>query len=184
MVVLSASTFFDLRRRRQDGREADTLCQTPTTPRTISRQSNFTWTSMTFAPALGILATIAVVSWFGNFGKSCSNPAPHLNPLNARFTHRSFNSSIAVSSVHEAQILFDAGMIHAFAFNQAAASALFRRAAQADPECSMCLWGQAYAAGPFVNRVRRQLAHCQVQVLPGSWLTPVQAFRIAKVTIV
>ena len=43
--------------------------------------------------------------------------------------------------------LFRQGMLHAYGFNQAEARRNFRAAAELDPDCAMCFWGEAYAAG-------------------------------------
>ena len=61
-------------------------------------------------------------------------------------------SSLPASSSAQAQSLFDSALIHTFGFGHVDALSLFERAAQADPECSMCLWGKAYASGPFINK--------------------------------
>lgn len=69
------------------------------------------------------------------------------------YASRVYGSSLPASPDDQTQDLFDAALIHAFGFDHVDALDLFERAAEADPECSMCIWGQAYALGPFVNRV-------------------------------
>ena len=51
----------------------------------------------------------------------------------------------------EAQAWFDQGMRLAHAFYHDDAKAAFKRAAGLDPTCAMCVWGQAWAAGPTLN---------------------------------
>ena len=70
------------------------------------------------------------------------------------YVSREHLSSLPASANAQAQSLFDAALIHAFGFNHVDALALFERAAQVDPECSMCVWGKAYTSGPFVNKAR------------------------------
>ncbi|MGE5721014.1 MAG: hypothetical protein ACM3YM_01010 [Sphingomonadales bacterium] len=55
------------------------------------------------------------------------------------------------TSVPAAQAFFDNGMQLAHAFAHTAAIAAFAEAARLDPECAMCLWGQAWASGPTIN---------------------------------
>ena len=51
----------------------------------------------------------------------------------------------------EAQAWFDYGMQLAHAFYHADAKAAFQKAQQLDPACAMCVWGEAWAAGPTIN---------------------------------
>ena len=51
----------------------------------------------------------------------------------------------------EAQAWFDYGMQLAHAFYHSDAKLAFRRAQQIDPGCAMCVWGEAWAAGPTIN---------------------------------
>ncbi len=51
----------------------------------------------------------------------------------------------------EAQVWFDYGMQLAHAFYHADAKAAFQKAQQLDPACAMCVWGEAWAAGPTIN---------------------------------
>jgi tetratricopeptide (TPR) repeat protein len=50
-----------------------------------------------------------------------------------------------------AQAWFDQGMRLAHAFYHDDAKAAFRRAQAIDPSCAMCVWGEAWAAGPTIN---------------------------------
>ena len=50
-----------------------------------------------------------------------------------------------------AQAFFDNGMQLAHAFAHKAAIQAFHEAGQLDPKCAMCLWGEAWAAGPTIN---------------------------------
>lgn len=51
----------------------------------------------------------------------------------------------------EAQAYFNNGMQLAHAFAHKASIAAFRRAEQLDPDCAMCVWGEAWARGPTIN---------------------------------
>ena len=51
----------------------------------------------------------------------------------------------------EAQRYFDQGLRLAYAFNHEEAIRAFKRGAELDPECAMCLWGVAVALGPNIN---------------------------------
>lgn len=51
----------------------------------------------------------------------------------------------------EAQAFFTNGMQLAHAFAHKAAIAAFQESRRLDPECAMCGWGEAYAAGPTIN---------------------------------
>jgi len=51
----------------------------------------------------------------------------------------------------KAQAFFDNGMQLAHAFAHKAAVQAFHEAARLDPNCAMCLWGEAWAAGPTIN---------------------------------
>jgi len=58
--------------------------------------------------------------------------------------------SITTSS-EEAQTLFNAGLAHTYNFNHGAAVVAFKAAQEADPDCAMCYWGEAFALGPNIN---------------------------------
>jgi tetratricopeptide (TPR) repeat protein len=53
--------------------------------------------------------------------------------------------------VAKAQAFFDNGMQLAHAFAHKAAIQAFHEAARLDPKCAMCVWGEAWAAGPTIN---------------------------------
>lgn len=62
------------------------------------------------------------------------------------------NGGFAVrTTVPAAQAFFDNGMELASAFSHDAAVAAFAEAARLDPGCTMCRWGEAWAAGPTIN---------------------------------
>lgn len=54
-----------------------------------------------------------------------------------------------------AQRFFDQGLRLAYAFEHAEALRAFSEAARLDPQCAMCAWGMAYAAGPNINNPLR-----------------------------
>lgn len=53
--------------------------------------------------------------------------------------------------VPEAQRYFDQGLRMAYGFNHEAAGRAFAEAARLDPQCAMCVWGQALVLGPNIN---------------------------------
>ena len=55
------------------------------------------------------------------------------------------------TTVPKAQAFFDNGMQLAHAFAHKAAIQAFHEAARLDPNCAMCVWGEAWAAGPTIN---------------------------------
>jgi len=55
------------------------------------------------------------------------------------------------SRVPEAQRYFDQGLRMAYGFNHEAAGRAFAEAERLDPQCAMCVWGQALVLGPNIN---------------------------------
>lgn len=55
------------------------------------------------------------------------------------------------SSNAEAQRYFDQGLRLAYAFNHGEAQRAFRKAQKLDPQCAMCIWGEALVLGPNIN---------------------------------
>jgi len=53
--------------------------------------------------------------------------------------------------VPTAQRYFDQGLRMAYGFNHEAAGRAFAEAARLDPDCAMCVWGQALVLGPNIN---------------------------------
>ena len=51
----------------------------------------------------------------------------------------------------DAQAYFDNGLNLAHAFAHKQATAAFAEAAKRDPDCALCLWGQAWSGGPTIN---------------------------------
>lgn len=51
----------------------------------------------------------------------------------------------------QAQAYFDQGLALTWGFNHAEARRSFAEAARIDPECAMCLWGEAFVLGPNIN---------------------------------
>jgi hypothetical protein len=54
-----------------------------------------------------------------------------------------------------AQQWFERGMLQTYAFNESEAARAFKAALAEDPECAMCAWGVAKAAGPNINNTDR-----------------------------
>ena len=51
----------------------------------------------------------------------------------------------------DAQSWFDYGLQLSHAFNHKEGVEAFKRAERADPTCAMCVWGEAWSAGPTIN---------------------------------
>lgn len=51
----------------------------------------------------------------------------------------------------DTQNWFDRGLLWLYGFNREEAVHCFREAQRADPSCAMAFWGEAFAAGPFIN---------------------------------
>jgi len=62
----------------------------------------------------------------------------------------SYSRKISTSS-DGANRYFNQGMVLAFGFNHAESIRSFRAAQRLDPNCAMCFWGEALAAGPNIN---------------------------------
>jgi tetratricopeptide (TPR) repeat protein len=55
------------------------------------------------------------------------------------------------SRIPAAQRYFDQGLRMAYGFNHEAAGRAFAEAARLDPDCAICVWGQALVLGPNIN---------------------------------
>ncbi len=93
------------------------------------------------------LATLLVLT-------ACEAPTPRTaaaQPAPALFEtfgtlHRDTGSRIPA-----AQRYFDQGLRMAYGFNHEAAGRAFAEAARLDPDCAICVWGQALVLGPNIN---------------------------------
>lgn len=56
------------------------------------------------------------------------------------------------TSSAQAQRYFNQGIALTYGFEYDEALRSFRAAQRLDPECVMCVWGEAYALGPYINR--------------------------------
>ena len=63
----------------------------------------------------------------------------------------SYSRTITTTS-SEAQLWFDRGLVWCYGFNHEEAVRCFKKAVEADPDCTMAYWGIAYAAGPNYNK--------------------------------
>ncbi|MCC8364225.1 hypothetical protein LK996_14200 [Lysobacter sp. A6] len=77
--------------------------------------------------------------------EAAATPAP---PLFETFgeLHRDIGTQVPA-----AQRYFDQGLRMMYGFNHQAAGNAFAEAARLDPECAMCVWGQALVLGPNIN---------------------------------
>ena len=99
----------------------------------------------------GKTASVAAIALLN----SCATLAPPFAPdLNARAPvlqgYGQLHVPITTKS-SEAQALFDAGVLQAYAFNETAAVRAFKAALAKDPPCAMCAWGVAWQLGPNIN---------------------------------
>ena len=80
------------------------------------------------------------------------------------------------SAVPAAQQLYARGLLQSYAFNDVEAARAFKAALALDPNCAMCAWGVAKAAGPNINNpdrgdladARRHLAWAAARVAPSA----------------
>ncbi|MCB4823906.1 tetratricopeptide repeat protein [Roseicella aerolata] len=82
-----------------------------------------------------------------------SDAPPVLNPELGTLTWPAGTTSA------EAQAWFNQGYRWAWGFNHAEAARAFRMAQQADPDCAMCYWGEAYVLGPHINFIMEEDAN-------------------------
>ena len=81
-------------------------------------------------------------------GDAALAPAANAVPLFDTFgdLHREVGTRVPA-----AQRYFDQGLRLAYGFNHEAAGRAFAEAARLDPQCAMCVWGQALVLGPNIN---------------------------------
>lgn len=81
-------------------------------------------------------------------GDTASAPETAAPPLFDTFgdLHRDVDTRVPA-----AQRYFDQGLRMAYGFNHEAAGRSFAEAARLDPQCAMCVWGQALVLGPNIN---------------------------------
>jgi len=82
------------------------------------------------------------------------------------------------TSSPQAQAYFDQGLRMLHGFNHGEAARAFRYAQELDPNCAMCLWGEAFALGPNINAPMdaanndRAYAAAQAALEKASGVTP------------
>ena len=85
----------------------------------------------------------------------CEAPAPRTTaaqPSPALFEDFGSLHRDTGSAIPAAQRYFDQGLRMAYGFNHEAAGRAFAEAARRDPECAICVWGQALVLGPNINQ--------------------------------
>jgi tetratricopeptide (TPR) repeat protein len=85
---------------------------------------------------------------------ACEAPAPRTTaaqPAPAMFETFGTLHRDTGSRVPAAQRYFDQGLRMAYGFNHEAAGRAFAEAARLDPDCAICVWGQALVLGPNIN---------------------------------
>ena len=98
-------------------------------------------TTVVAAAALLLLGSCATVRpWSPDFGAK----APRLDG----FGRLDIPITTAVPA---ARAWFNAGVLQAYAFNEAEAVRMFKAALAQDPACAMCAWGVAWQLGPNIN---------------------------------
>ncbi len=80
---------------------------------------------------------------------AAATPAPPEAPL---FDDIGDHHAPITTTAALAQTYFNQGLTLSYGFNHAEAVRSFRAAQQADPQCAMCYWGEAYALGPNINK--------------------------------
>jgi len=104
---------------------------------------------MRLAAAL-IASTIALLAMVGCRPETAKPPGPML--VKAPLLKGIGDAQMTISTREPlAQQFFDQGLRLAYAFDHAEALRSFSEAARLDPQCAMCAWGMAYAAGPNIN---------------------------------
>ena len=85
---------------------------------------------------------------------ACEAPAPRIaaaQPAPVLFESFGTLHRDTGSAIPAAQRYFDQGMRMAYGFNHEAAGRSFAEAARRDPDCAICVWGQALVLGPNIN---------------------------------
>lgn len=77
--------------------------------------------------------------------------APEIKPSNELNPTLGEISYAVTTNNPEAQAWFNQGLSYTYNFNHGEAINAFRRAQEADPDCAMCYWGEAFAYGPNIN---------------------------------
>lgn len=84
--------------------------------------------------------------------RASAPPAPTLVPVGATLLEGLGDHGMPVATKHpDVQRWFDQGLVLTYGFNHDAAERSFLRAAELDPDCTMCWWGAALVLGPHVN---------------------------------
>jgi tetratricopeptide (TPR) repeat protein len=104
-----------------------------------------------FAPALGSSSADRPVFMLGPICHDDA-PPPIAGPHKLVMLDGMGNDRMAADTRSpEAQRWFDYGLTLARSFQHGDAVLAFQRAEAADPTCSLCVWGEAWAAGPTIN---------------------------------
>ena len=82
--------------------------------------------------------------------KAASGAAPEAAAIPLFDTFGDLHRDVA-TRLPAAQRYFDQGLRMAYGFNHEAAGRAFAEAARLDPQCAMCVWGQALVLGPNIN---------------------------------
>ena len=80
-----------------------------------------------------------------------ATPAPDAKPAQAILTGYGSGGFAVRTSLPAAQAYFDNGMQLAHAFAHKPATQAFKEAVKLDPNCAMCVWGEAWSRGPTIN---------------------------------
>jgi hypothetical protein len=99
---------------------------------------------------LPILALAALLASCDTTRKATSETASASTALPLFDTFGDLHRDVG-TRVPAAQRYFDQGLRMAYGFNHEAAGRAFAEAARLDPQCAMCVWGQALVLGPNIN---------------------------------
>lgn len=116
---------------------------------TLALSASPSWTRDTDIDPLA-LSPICSSEAAGSGGATASSAAAPATP--PRMLPGFGNDSMVVTTATpEAQRWFNYGLQLARAFAHEPAKAAFAESVRLDPDCAMCAWGQAWAAGPTIN---------------------------------
>ena len=86
---------------------------------------------------------VAAAAWAQSRGQAEAEP---------RLIDGVASADIAATASDEARPWFEQGLGLIHGFNHDEALRAFRKAQALDPDCAICLWGEAYALGPNINK--------------------------------
>jgi tetratricopeptide (TPR) repeat protein len=123
--------------------------------------------------AIPVAVSAAILAWVAATGCGESRrelPAGASAPL---FSDLGDHHLPITTAAPLAQRYFDQGLVLSYGFNHAEAVRSYREAQRLDPACAICLWGEAYALGPNINKAMDPTD------APRAWEALQRALRLA-----